>query len=284
MKNKKVTYSDIDYWASLINESIEEEKQYNEACHKFMENKDSDEEIDEAGELFKVDDNYIKQATAALAELKTTSPADYEQAIKYLNLHKNQNLVVSPEDFAKRRIERASQQTDAPVDTRSTAQQRADLMKAVGDKNKADAEAAAAAAKNKEQKIKSIWIKSLENNIVKLQITFVDGRVEDVEDNVTITDGDKYYKQVAQSLRASRRIAKDPRPVTVKDVQLSMIRLAYNDQRIVWFYGKDKMPESAWKYANEVKKQSRSRSTPLSRAYVTWQSEYGSKAKIYSTR
>ena len=157
-------------------------------------------------------------------------------------------------------------------------------MKAVGDKNKADAEAAAAAAKNKEQKIKSIWIKSLENNIVKLQITFVDGRVEDVEDNVTITDGDKYYKQVAQSLRASRRIAKDPRPVTVKDVQLSMIRLAYNDQRIVWFYGKDKMPESAWKYANEVKKQSRSRSTPLSRAYVTWQSEYGSKAKIYSTR
>ena len=41
MKNKKVTYSDIDYWASLINESIDEEKQYNEACNKFMESKDS---------------------------------------------------------------------------------------------------------------------------------------------------------------------------------------------------------------------------------------------------
>jgi len=97
-------------------------------------------------------------------------------------------------------------------------------------------------------------------------------------------EDDKYYKQIAQALRAGRRAANDSRPVTKKDVQLSMICVAYNDARIKWFFGKDKLPQSAWKHTTEVKKQARSKTSELSKGYVTWQSEYGSQAKIYKTR
>ena len=123
MKNTtKTIYKDIDYWASLIDESIEEENNYRKSCKKFMESKNSDEleendennDIDEAGEMFKVDDNYVKQATAALAPLKSSNPDAYAQAMKYLNYQKGKNLVVSPEDFAKRRIDLATQ-NDTPA-------------------------------------------------------------------------------------------------------------------------------------------------------------------------
>ena len=77
MKNKKAIYSDIEYWASILNESAEEEKQYNEACKHFCEGKDDEssdisevEEIDEgkladklnSGELFDKAANNLKKA------------------------------------------------------------------------------------------------------------------------------------------------------------------------------------------------------------------------------
>jgi len=121
MKNKKTTiYSDIDYWASLIDESIEEQNEYEQSCKKFMESKDSDEEIDEAGELFKVDGTYIKKATAALAPLKKTDPAAYALALKYLDGKKSTSLVMSPEDFAKYRIDLAAKNKNVDTDTRTT--------------------------------------------------------------------------------------------------------------------------------------------------------------------
>ena len=60
-----------------------------------------------------------------------------------------------------------------------------------------------------------------------------------------------------------------------------MLRIQYSSPEIQWFYGKAKVPESQWIYSQEVKKQARSKASPLSRSYVAWQSEYGSRAKIY---
>ena len=285
MKNKKTVYSDIDYWASLIDESIDEQKKYEESCKRFMESKDSDEdidseEVDEAGEMFKVDDTYIKKATAALAPLKKTDQSAYDMALKYLDSKKSTNLVMSPEDFAKHRIGLAAKNSDADVDTRTNDQKREDAIKAAADKWKD----VGAEKGQKEQTIKSIWVKSLKDDDAELQIEYVDGKTEDVKEDVTVAEDDKYYKQIAQALRAGRRSAKDDRPVTKKDVQLSMICVAYNDARIKWFFGKDKLPQSAWKHTEEVKKQARSKTSELSKGYVSWQSDYGSQAKIYKTK
>ena len=69
-----MVYSDIEYWASVLDESDKEKKRYEEACKRFCESKDDEssdvnekeddngqekEDVDEATEQFKVDDKYI---------------------------------------------------------------------------------------------------------------------------------------------------------------------------------------------------------------------------------
>ena len=148
-------------------------------------------------------------------------------------------------------------------------------MKSVADKRKADLDAMDTP---KEQHIKSVWVKSIDDkDNITLELTFMDGKTEQHVESMVITDGDKYYKQVAQALRSSRRINNDPRPVTKKDVQLSMIRVAYTDPRITWYYGKSKIPESQWKYTQEIKKHARNRRSELMKAYEMWKAELGIK-------
>lgn len=289
-----MVYSDIEYWASVLDESDKEKERYQKACQRFCESVKNDEEtdvseaedeskeekkedVDEAAQQFKVDDNYIQKALSLLDDLSATNQVAYNAAVKYLDMQKGRYLVVSPEDFAKRRIEMATAAPE-PEDTRSVEQKRADAIKKAADswdefKKKVDAP--------KENPIKSIWVKDITESSVTLVIEYKNGKTEETTEDITIAEDDKYYKQIAQSIRAGRRAANDPRKVTVKDVQLSMLRIQYSAPEIQWFYGKAKAPESKWAFAEEVKKQSRSKTSPIAKSYVAWQSEYGSKAKIY---
>lgn len=289
-----MVYSDIEYWASVLDESDKEKKRYEEACRRFCESKNDDsseiaekegdedkgkEDVDEATEQFKVDDNYVKQALAALEPLSSENSSAYNAAVKYLDMQKGKYLVVSPEEFAERRIQKSKEAPPA-VDTRSTDEIRADAIKKAADKwndfkKQVDAP--------KQNPIKSIWVKDINDSTMTLVIEYKDGKTSETTEDISIAEDDRYFKEIAQSIRAGRRAANDSRRVTVKDVQLSMVRVQYSSPEIQWFYGKNKSPENKWAFAEEVKKQARSKTSPISKGYVSWQSEYGSKAKIYRT-
>lgn len=133
---------------------------------------------------------------------------------------------------------------------------------------KRNAEAAAKAAERNKQEIKSIWIKSLDINLddetkstAQLQITYSDGKVEDVDFPIGTTgegsqfakgdkiagyvipgekysQGDASYKAALQNLK--RAFAKYGIEPTDEDVRISLIRQAFNDWRIKWMYGPEK--------------------------------------------
>lgn len=164
--------------------------------------------IVEENETYKVDSDYIKRALAALEELKKTDKFMYDNAVKYLDTNKGKRLVLNPEEFAARRISLATGDSSSP------SQSREELMKSVADKNKA-----ASTTGPKDQVIKSIWVKSLDDSKAALAIEYVDGKKEDVETDAAFDETDRYYKQMAQLLRASHRsMKKGYVPVNYRDV------------------------------------------------------------------
>lgn len=142
---------------------------------------------------------------------------------------------------------------------------------------KRNAEVDAAKAKKLEQKIQQIWIKDIvidaqneKNSVAKLQITYTDGKVEDVDFPIGTTgsddafkgdkefndyavageryrQGDTSYKQTLQNLK--RAFAKYHLEPTDEDVRIAQVRLAFNDYRIKWLYGKDKKDDPMFAFS-----------------------------------
>jgi len=148
-------------------------------------------------------------------------------------------------------------------------------------------------AKKREQKIKSIWVKELHINpantgkdYADLELTMMDGSVEPFQYSIATTGipgkwtgdaddfsknrnggndhfvaGDAYkagldpmYKAILANLKRSPSFRKYGIEPTDTDVRISMIRVGFNDWRIQWFYGKDKISDSLWAFGREMPK------------------------------
>lgn len=142
---------------------------------------------------------------------------------------------------------------------------------------KRNAEVDAANAQKHEQNIKQIWIKSLNidtqnenNSTAALQITYSDGKVEDIDFPIGTTgsdsafkgskgftdyavageryqQGDATYKQTMQNLK--RAFAKYHIEPTDEDVRIAQIRTAFNDYRIKWLYGSQKKDDPMFAFS-----------------------------------
>lgn len=146
-------------------------------------------------------------------------------------------------------------------------------------------------AKKRQQTIKSIWVKELHidpskpsKDYADLEITRMDGTVEqcqypidtcgvpgkskgvidDFSDNRNggndrFVSGDAYksgldpiYKTILADLKRSKAFRAYNIQPTDKDVRLSLIRVEFNDWRIQWFYGKDKIADSMWAFGRAM--------------------------------
>lgn len=151
------------------------------------------------------------------------------------------------------------------------------LMKGNDIAARRNAEVAAADAQKHEQKIKQIWVKSINvdtqnenNSYAPLEITYADGKVEDFDFPIGTTgndsnfkgkdelrayavageryqQGDAAYKQTMQNLK--RAFAKYHIEPTDEDVRIAGIRNAFNDYRIKWLYGKDKKDDPMFAFS-----------------------------------
>lgn len=212
-----------------------------------------EEQLDEATPMVTVDDKYIKTALSGLASLKKTNPHAYEMAEKYLNSNKGRQLI-AVEDFIKRRLELANAKSE-PADTRSAEERRADAIASVqnswDDFKKRQKDELAA---KREQKIKSVWIKNIKETGGKteaeIEITDISGKKTTEKQDCSVDPSDKYYKQVIQGIRQGGKFKK----VTKFDVIISMYHIAFNDDRIQWFYGPKKESQEAWLHADAIKK------------------------------
>lgn len=135
-----------------------------------------------------------------------------------------------------------------------------DILKR-GEQRKADREREEAErmAQRANTAVKSIWIKNIRNSpdnqarIADIEIEYKTGEKENIEFDVTPDPTDKYYKRVAQSLRA---VAKG-HTITNDDIALSLVRINFNDPSIRWFYGKNKATDKKWWLDDEITKQSK---------------------------
>ena len=207
--------------------------------------------VSEAEPTVIVDDSYISRVTELLAPLKKTDPKAYEQAIKKVNMFKGKQLI-SPDAFAAKRL------NAAPADSAPVQLSRDELMKSVADKNKQNTP-----DNVKKQMIKSIWVKDIHvdqhdesKSVATLEIVDMDDQTEETDFDIGTTkaggnfvNADSLYKELKRNLSYSKKSK-----VTDQDVRLSMIHVAFNDGRIIWFYGKNKAPASEWVFSGEQKK------------------------------
>ena len=164
--------------------------------------------------------------------------------------------LVKPEKFIENRF-------GVKPDTTATTQSRDDLMKSVADKRKSDI--ADLSPKAKKQQIKTIWVKSLnidktndDKSVAKLEIEYVDGKKEDVDFNIGTSgtaggfeNADRLYKELKKNMKMPKGVA-----ASDEDIRLSMVRVAFNDWRIKWLYGKNKATDGVWAFSRESKRMS----------------------------
>ena len=164
--------------------------------------------------------------------------------------------LVKPEKFIENRF-------GVKPDTTAVTQSRDELMKSVADKRKADI--ADLSPKAKEQQIKTIWVKSLnidktndDKSVAKLEIEYADGKKEDVDFNIGTSgtaggfeNADRLYKELKKNMKMPKGVA-----ASDEDIRLSMVRVAFNDWRIKWLYGKSKATDGVWAFSRESKRMS----------------------------
>ena len=279
--------ADIKRIAELMNESAEEKKKLAEEAKKQLEElkaeaedideKEDDEKLNEAVPTTRCDAQYVAKAKKLLAGLQKTNPDAYAMAMKYLEMHKDQ-MLVTPEEFAARRIKLASE-VPAEEPEMSTDDRRAAALDRTA-KAWQDFEAsqkAADAEVKANQPISQIWVRSLTKhgvwNQVTLVITYKDGKNEVKKMNVDISPADRYYKEVERALKGAQQEAakieyKAARKagvpaseiempkieVTKEDVFLAMLHVAYKDwPNIKWVYGPSKVPSVDWIHDESVK-------------------------------
>ena len=78
----------------------------------------------------------------------------------------------------------------------------------------------------------------------------MDGSVDKKVEDCSVDQTDRYYKDVLKGLRQGGQFKK----ITDFDVIISMYHIAYNDDRIQWFYGQNKESNRAWLHAEDLKK------------------------------
>lgn len=129
-----------------------------------------------------------------------------------------------------------------------------DILKR-GEQRKADREREEAdeLARRQSTSIKSIWVKGFKNisrseRVAELEITYATGEKEQTQFNVTTDIEDKYYKKVAQGLRATA----GGHRVTPDDIALSMVRINFGNSAIQWYYGPQKTTGNKWWLNNKI--------------------------------
>lgn len=135
-----------------------------------------------------------------------------------------------------------------------------DEIKAQRDKEAADEKA----AKTK-QNIKSIWVKDFKfgqdkdtKDYAILEITYMDGSKEEIkfdvsaQNNKDFIQSDQLFKELKKAVDSNFK-KKGIKP-SEEDYRLSLVRVAFNDWRIKWYYGKDKKTDSIWAFAKELPK------------------------------
>lgn len=247
--------ADIKAIAEMMREAEEEKKALAAEAKAELEKETEidSEDINEATPTVTVDAKYVETATKLLAPLMSTNKEAYDMAILWLERNKGKTAV-SPENFAKRRIDIA-QVAPEPTDSRSTDSRREDALKSVKnswDNFKKDQDIDV--AKKNEQQITSIWVKDIfekdHKTLATLEIVDVNGKKEVKDTDVSVDPTDRYYKQIIHGLRSGGQLDK----VTTFDVILSMLSIAFNDPRIVWFYGPKKETQNKWLHNETIKK------------------------------
>lgn len=249
--------ADIKAIAEEMAKAEEEKKRISEEAKAELEALVNDNEtIDEAVPMVTVDDKYVKDALAGLAELRHANPSAYNAAKTYLERNYGRQIV-PVEDFVNRRLSLAN--AAHSTDDVSTTATRDDLMKGIANSwsDFKKSEEDAIAAKNAEQTIESIWIKDIYNEGTKqfaeIELTYTTGEKDVEVQDVTLTTEDKYYKIVYQNLKSAGRFEK----VTPFDVIISMYHIAFCDPRIKWLYGPNKQTQKDWLHAPTVEKAAR---------------------------
>lgn len=212
-----------------------------------------------------VDDTYEQQAIAAAkaAGFDKQNKAAYDQLLKYLAYNKGRQLAVDPQTLVDNRIKSAGATS---ASTNKPALSRDEYISQMGqqfhDRRAADAQAELDNASR--QKIKSIWVKKVVINGMKgnadLEITYMDGRKENAPFDISTTgitgnyaNTDQMYKLVKRNLQHALNKTHPGYKATEIEIRVAMIRSAFGDSRIQWFYGANKVTDAYVAYSPELK-------------------------------